>query len=49
MTLEIELESLKKESDVFSVERRNKVEEELRNKRAESQNLTSLWQAGAYP
>ncbi|KAJ3480716.1 hypothetical protein NLI96_g8154 [Meripilus lineatus] len=45
MTLEIELESLKKESDVFSVERRNKVEEELRNKRAESQNLTSLWQA----
>lgn len=49
MTLEIELESLKKESDVFSVERRNKVEQDLREKREESEKLTTMWQAGMNP
>ena len=47
MTLQIELESLKKETDVFSVERRNKVEADLLIKRQEASALTSLWQAGA--
>ncbi|KAL0954188.1 hypothetical protein HGRIS_005316 [Hohenbuehelia grisea] len=45
MTLQIELESLKNESDVFSVERRTKVEETLANKREEASKLTSIWQA----
>ena len=49
MTLEIELESLKKESDLFSVERRNKVEQDLREKRDESEKLTAMWQAGMHP
>jgi ATP-dependent Clp protease ATP-binding subunit ClpB len=47
MTLQIELESLKNEVDVFSVERRAKVEEELRNKKEEAQELTTIWQNGA--
>ena len=46
MTLEIELESLKKESDVFSVERRKKVENDLKEKREDSERLSTLWQAG---
>lgn len=46
MTLQIELESLKKEDDVFSVERRKKVEEELKRKKEEAQELTVIWQAG---
>ncbi|KAJ7509582.1 P-loop containing nucleoside triphosphate hydrolase protein [Mycena galericulata] len=44
MTLQIELESLKKESDTFSVERRNKVEAELKAKRNEASELTTIWQ-----
>ncbi|KAJ3502391.1 hypothetical protein NMY22_g18603 [Coprinellus aureogranulatus] len=44
MTLQIELESLKKETDVFSVERRNKLEEDLRRKREEASQLTRIWQ-----
>jgi len=47
MTLQIELESLKNETDVFSVERRNKVESELLLKRQEAAALTSVWKAGA--
>jgi hypothetical protein len=47
MTLQIELESLKNEVDVFSVERRAKVEEGLRNKKKEAQELTTIWQNGA--
>jgi len=47
MTLQIELESLKNETDVFSVERRNKVESELLLKRQEASALTSVWKAGA--
>jgi ATP-dependent Clp protease ATP-binding subunit ClpB len=49
MTLQIELESLKNETDVFSVERRTKVEGDLLIKRQEADALTSLWQAGGYP
>lgn len=47
MTLQIELESLKKETDVFSVERRNKVEADLLVKRQEADALTAVWKAGA--
>lgn len=46
MTLQIELESLKNESDVFSVERRNKVEDGLKAKREEAGRLSAMWQAG---
>ena len=46
VTLQIELESLKKESDVFSVEQREKVEENLKESRMEAQRLTGIWQAG---
>ncbi|KAH9479148.1 Heat shock protein 78, mitochondrial [Psilocybe cubensis] len=45
MTLQIELESLKKETDVFSVERRGKVEGDLLVKRQMAEELTGLWQA----
>ncbi|KAE9397053.1 P-loop containing nucleoside triphosphate hydrolase protein [Gymnopus androsaceus JB14] len=45
MTLQIELESLKNESDVFSVERREKVESDLRHKKDEAQRLTEIWQS----
>ncbi|KAI0924160.1 chaperone ATPase hsp78, variant 6 [Taiwanofungus camphoratus] len=45
VTLEIERESLRNESDVFSVERRTKVEETLREKRAEADKLNEIWQA----
>ncbi|KAG7449576.1 P-loop containing nucleoside triphosphate hydrolase protein [Guyanagaster necrorhizus] len=43
MTLQIELESLKNESDIFSVERRQKVEADLAAKREEASRLTSIW------
>lgn len=46
MTLQIELESLKNESDVFSVERREKVEAQLKDKREQASELTTIWQAG---
>ncbi|KAH8102550.1 P-loop containing nucleoside triphosphate hydrolase protein [Cristinia sonorae] len=45
MTLQIELESLKNETDVFSIERRNNVEQQLQAKRQEAEKLTSIWQA----
>ncbi|KAF9020480.1 P-loop containing nucleoside triphosphate hydrolase protein [Hymenopellis radicata] len=44
MTLQIELESLKNESDIFSVERRQKVESDLAAKRDEASRLTAIWQ-----
>ncbi|KAF8839384.1 P-loop containing nucleoside triphosphate hydrolase protein [Paxillus ammoniavirescens] len=44
MTLQIELESLKNETDVFSVERRAKLQEDLRMKKEEAQQLTAIWQ-----
>ena len=43
MTLQIELESLKNESDTFSVERRNKVEQELKEKGEDAAALTGVW------
>ncbi|KAK0486080.1 P-loop containing nucleoside triphosphate hydrolase protein [Armillaria novae-zelandiae] len=43
MTLQIELASLRNESDVFSVERRQKVEADLAAKREEAAKLTSIW------
>jgi ATP-dependent Clp protease ATP-binding subunit ClpB len=42
MTLEIELESLKNETDVWSVERREDVEKLLGKKKAESRRLDEL-------
>ncbi|KAF7307945.1 p-loop containing nucleoside triphosphate hydrolase protein [Mycena kentingensis (nom. inval.)] len=44
MTLEIERESLKNETDTFSVERRSIVEKEIEEKRASARDLTELWQ-----
>ncbi|KAJ7736570.1 P-loop containing nucleoside triphosphate hydrolase protein [Mycena maculata] len=44
MTLQIELESLKNEADTFSIERRRKVEADLKVKRQEASQLTSIWQ-----
>ena len=46
VTIQIELESLKNETDVFSVERRTKLESDLRVKREEAQELTAVWQNG---
>ncbi|EIW78756.1 P-loop containing nucleoside triphosphate hydrolase protein [Coniophora puteana RWD-64-598 SS2] len=43
-TLQIELESLKKETDVFSVERRARVEEQLAEKKTQAQEMTAIWQ-----
>lgn len=46
VTLQIELESLKNESDMLSLERRMKVEETLREKREVAEELTIVWKAG---
>ncbi|TFY76866.1 hypothetical protein EWM64_g7147 [Hericium alpestre] len=45
VTIQIELESLKNESDVFSQERRKKLEEDLQHTREEATALTTIWQA----
>lgn len=45
-TLQIELESLKNETDVFSVDRRHEVEKQLEAKRDEAARLGEVWQAG---
>ena len=44
MTIQIELESLRKETDVPSVERRQKLEHELASKRDVESTLTNLWE-----
>ncbi|AMD22534.1 HHL236Cp [Eremothecium sinecaudum] len=44
MTMEIELESLKKEVDPVSVERRDKLKEELSVKKEELASLTKIWE-----
>ena len=44
--MEIELESLKAETDVFSVERRAKIEKDLRERKEKAQELTAIWQSG---
>ena len=43
MTIQIELESLRKETDIASKERRDKLEETLTSKRAEVTRLTEIW------
>ncbi|KDQ06633.1 hypothetical protein BOTBODRAFT_39437 [Botryobasidium botryosum FD-172 SS1] len=45
VTLQIERESLKAETDIFSVERRAQVETELERKKDEAQRLSSIWHA----
>ncbi|RLV96030.1 Heat shock protein 78 mitochondrial [Spathaspora sp. JA1] len=45
MTIEIELESLRKEEDQLSIDRRNKLEADLAVKRSEVKNLTEQWEA----
>ncbi|KAG7861612.1 hypothetical protein KL939_000633 [Ogataea angusta] len=44
MTIQIELESLRKESDTLSKERREKLEEQLKYKQAELKRLTEIWE-----
>lgn len=44
MTIQIELESLKKETDPISVERKEKLETELKDKQAELKRLTEVWE-----
>lgn len=43
ITLEIELESLKKETDPISKDRKKKIEEKLKVKKEEAERLTQLW------
>lgn len=43
MTIQIELESLKKETDVASKERKEKLEDTLKSKQSEIANLTEIW------
>ncbi|KAL2416090.1 Heat shock protein 78, mitochondrial [Exophiala dermatitidis] len=43
MTIQIELESLRKETDVASKERRQKLEETLKEKKKEVDRLTEIW------
>ncbi|MCJ1475722.1 chaperone ATPase hsp78 [Lambiella insularis] len=43
MTLQIELESLRKETDVASRERREKLESTLKSKQEEATRLTEIW------
>jgi ATP-dependent Clp protease ATP-binding subunit ClpA len=44
--MEIELESLKAETDVFSVERRGKIEKDLKERKEKAEELTAIWQNG---
>ena len=44
MTIQIELESLRKETDVPSVERKEKLEQELQIKEDEAARLTEVWE-----
>lgn len=46
ITLQIELESLKKEGDALSVERRKKVEKDLKETKKEAAKMSNLWQTG---
>jgi ATP-dependent Clp protease ATP-binding subunit ClpA len=45
MTIQIELESLRKETDEISKERRSKLEDSLKLKRDELSRLTEIWEA----
>jgi ATP-dependent Clp protease ATP-binding subunit ClpA len=46
MTIQIELESLKNETDAFSIERRETLERELQSKREDISRLTKMWHDG---
>jgi ATP-dependent Clp protease ATP-binding subunit ClpB len=48
MTIQIELESLKNEKDRLSVDRREKLEHNLAEKRKEVEHLTEIWQQEKY-
>ena len=48
MTIQIELESLKNEKDRISVDRREKLELNLSEKRKEVEELTKVWQKEKY-
>lgn len=43
MTLQIELESLRKETDAISIERREKLEKNLKEKQKEVSTLNEIW------
>lgn len=43
VTLQIELESLKKETDPISIARRGEIEAKLKDKHGEAERLTSVW------
>ena len=49
MTIQIELESLKNEKDRISIDRREKLENNLTEKRKEVENLTNIWQQEKFP
>lgn len=44
MTIQIELESLRKETDIASKERRERLEETLKEKQSEAGKLTEIWE-----
>ena len=48
MTIQIELESLKKEKDRISIDRREKLEHTLADKQKEVEELTKVWQQEKY-
>lgn len=48
MTIQIELESLRKETDSLSVDRRQKLEDDLKQKQEQSEKLTNRWQEERY-
>lgn len=48
MTIQIELESLKNEKDRVSIDRRDKLELSLAEKRKEVEELTKVWQQEKY-
>lgn len=47
--MQIELESLKNEIDVFSIERKQKIENDLEATKRKALELTEIWQAGNVP
>lgn len=48
MTMQIELESLRKESDPLSIDRRDVLEKSLAEKQQESERLTGVWNEERY-
>jgi ATP-dependent Clp protease ATP-binding subunit ClpB len=48
MTIQIELESLKNEKDKISIDRREKLERSLEEKKKEVAGLSEVWQKEKY-